>query len=219
MVSIYRAARSVFPEVMFHSGHHQRGHWIHGSIDKGSFRSGCPAGRAERIRARIVSAKFLRYVYTNDRFGEIARILESGTAPVNTDIRPICYQYTSHDLAFQIRSLASMLRDFSFPELSGRPQSSHALIVLSLPGLLLMRAPWPIRRTILTGIAGFAGMVLETILILHYQTKNGILFQDIGILLTGFMAGLAAGAFACCADEASYLQRIGDCCCLLDSQG
>jgi hypothetical protein len=49
---------------------------------------------------------------------------------------------------------------------------------------------------ILAGVAGFVGMVLETILILHFQTKNGILFQDIGILLTGFMAGLAAGAWA-----------------------
>jgi hypothetical protein len=39
-------------------------------------------------------------------------------------------------------------------------------------------------------------MVLETILMLHFQTRNGILFQDIGILLTGFMAGLALGALA-----------------------
>jgi len=37
-------------------------------------------------------------------------------------------------------------------------------------------------------------MVLEIILILHFQTQNGILFQDIGILLTAYMAGLALGA-------------------------
>ena len=39
-------------------------------------------------------------------------------------------------------------------------------------------------------------MVLETTLILHYQAKSGVLFQDIGLLLTSFMAGLAAGSFA-----------------------
>ena len=36
-------------------------------------------------------------------------------------------------------------------------------------------------------------MVLETILILYYQVKHGVLYQDIGLLLMSFMAGLAAG--------------------------
>jgi hypothetical protein len=147
-----------------------------------------------RIRARIISAKFLRYAYTNDRFGEISRILESGTAPVNTDTRPICYQYTI--LIWLSKFVpSSILWDFSFPELSGG-RKTFILVVLSLPFLLLMRSSWSIKRTVLTGMAGFAGMVLETILLLHYQTKHGILFQDIGILLTGFMGGLALGAFA-----------------------
>jgi len=39
-------------------------------------------------------------------------------------------------------------------------------------------------------------MVLETALILHYQTVRGVLFQDLGLLLTMFMAGLALGAAA-----------------------
>ena len=43
------------------------------------------------------------------------------------------------------------------------------------------------------GIAGFLGMALETLLILYYQVKNGVLFGDIGILLMSFMAGLALG--------------------------
>jgi hypothetical protein len=46
------------------------------------------------------------------------------------------------------------------------------------------------------GIGGLAGMSLETVLLLYFQIKSGILYQDIGILLTGFMAGLAIGAFA-----------------------
>jgi len=43
-------------------------------------------------------------------------------------------------------------------------------------------------------IAGFLGMVLETILILYYQVKHGVLYQDIGVLLMSFMAGLALGS-------------------------
>jgi hypothetical protein len=37
-------------------------------------------------------------------------------------------------------------------------------------------------------------MILETALILNYQTVRGVLYQDLGLLLTAFMAGLAVGA-------------------------
>jgi len=50
------------------------------------------------------------------------------------------------------------------------------------------------RRAMLVAAAGFTGMVLETILILYYQVKHGVLYQDIGLLLMSFMAGLALGA-------------------------
>jgi hypothetical protein len=52
----------------------------------------------------------------------------------------------------------------------------------------------PVRRALLVGTAAFMGMVLETLLVLYYQVKSGILYQDIGILLMGFMVGLALGA-------------------------
>ena len=193
MVSIYRAAKAAFPEVVVIPG---AANTVIGSMDRLTKDPSVLAGRlkARAIPTRMVSASYLRYVYTNDRFRDIARTLESGTAPVNTDVRPICYQYT---LMIWLSKFVSrgMLRDLPSLELnSGR--MVMWIIILSLPALLLMRAPWSARRAILTGVAGFAGMALETILMLHYQTKNGILFQDVGILLTGFMAGLASGAFA-----------------------
>lgn len=192
MTSIYRAAASVFPEVLFIPG---TTNVALGSADRLTRDPSILADRlkARGIRARIVSANFLRYLYTNDRFGEIARILKSGNAPVNTDVRPICYQYTL--MIWLSKFVPShLLQDVPISD-PGPGKKAGCAIAFGLAALLLMRAPWPIRRTTLAGIAGFAGMVLETILILHYQTKNGILFQDIGILLTGFMAGLAAAAF------------------------
>jgi spermidine synthase len=45
------------------------------------------------------------------------------------------------------------------------------------------------------GIAGFVGMVAESVLILHYQSVRGALFQDLGVLITSFMAGLALGSW------------------------
>ena len=51
------------------------------------------------------------------------------------------------------------------------------------------------RRSFIVFIAGFQGMVLEIILLLNYQMHNGILFQNIGILIMGFMLGLTLGAW------------------------
>lgn len=61
---------------------------------------------------------------------------------------------------------------------------------------LVIRFRPALRRIILVATAGFTGMVLETILILYYQVKHGVLYQDIGLLMMSFMAGLAAGATA-----------------------
>jgi len=44
--------------------------------------------------------------------------------------------------------------------------------------------------------AGFVGMVLETLLLLRYQMNNGVVYQQVGWLLTCFMGGMAAGACA-----------------------
>jgi hypothetical protein len=45
--------------------------------------------------------------------------------------------------------------------------------------------------------AGLIGMVLETILLLRFQVANGVMFQQVGWLLTCFMAGLTIGGWAC----------------------
>jgi spermidine synthase len=191
MVSIYRAARSVFPEILFIPG---STNVVIGSMNALTRDPKVLAARLEgrRIQTRIVSADYLRYLYTNDRFEKVARILESGIAPINSDARPICYQYTI--MIWLSKFLPSAkLWDFSLLELSSSRNLAW-LVVIGLPALLLIRARWPVRRALLTGVAGFVGMTLETIVILHFQTKSGILYQDIGILLTGFMAGLAFGA-------------------------
>jgi hypothetical protein len=45
-------------------------------------------------------------------------------------------------------------------------------------------------------VAGFVGMVLETVLLLRYQMSNGVVYQHVGWLLTCFMTGMAAGSYA-----------------------
>jgi hypothetical protein len=42
---------------------------------------------------------------------------------------------------------------------------------------------------------GFIGMVLETLLLLRYQMANGVIYQQVGWLLTCFMVGVTAGGY------------------------
>ena len=206
MVSIYRAAKSAFRDVIFLPGAHSV---ILGSMDPLEKDFSVLAARMAKrgLHTRLISADYLRYLYTNDRFHEIAGTLESGSAPINSDVRPICYQYAIMVWLSKFYP-SSQLWEFSFPEMSGS-RYVVLLMVLALPLLSLRMAPWPARRIILAGIAGYAGMVLETILLLYFQTRNGILFQDLGILLTAFMAGLASGALAVNRTTQNRLNALG----------
>lgn len=193
MASVFFAAKSVFSEVMVLPGINKIFLCsAHELTDDHSILASRLHSR--NITPRMVTASYLRYLFTNNRFHETAATLESATAPVNTDARPICYQYT---LMIWLSKFIPALSqwDLSFGGASNR----YALyiiwtIIIAAPMTMLFHARWKLRRTILTGIAGFVGMVLETVLLLRFQIKNGILFQDVGILLTSFMIGLVLGA-------------------------
>jgi hypothetical protein len=125
MVSIYRAAKSAFPEVC-HSGVENVviGSWTDWPK---SLRSGRKAGN--RAIPTVVPANYLRYVYTNDRFGRLPahRI---GDCARQYDVRLICYQYTLM-IRFQFIPERSDL-----PYLNGTAAAKVMIIVLSPPALL-----------------------------------------------------------------------------------
>jgi spermidine synthase len=148
-----------------------------------------------RIQGRMVSPPYIRYLFLNDRFEQIARTLAAGTAPANTDIRPVCYRY----------AIVIWLSKF-FPRLATLdavawfPRGTTAFLVWGVLGLglaallVLARRQDRTRRLTLMAAVGMIGMILETVLLLHFQVKQGVLYQDIGLLLMSFMAGLATGA-------------------------
>lgn len=193
-ISIYRALRSVFPEVVVLPGvtniilaSHSRlirdTHILSERLE------------ARNIEAKLVTPVYIHYLYTNDRYFQIQDTLTAGKAPINSDTRPICYQY----------AIAIWLSKF-FPSLAvldislSGTRNDFSMVWYWIPigivlSLMLMSRFWKaFRRILLVGVAGFLGMVLETLFILNYQVKNGILFQDIGILLMAFMAGLTLGS-------------------------
>ena len=149
------------------------------------------------VEGELVIPAYVRYLYTNDRFFEIEELLEATQAPLNSDVRPICYQYTMllWLSRFYLGAATIEVPALDPREFGGKPEAWVVLAVLAVVFVLSRR--WPLlRRSILAALAGFIGMVLEIVLILHYQTSRGVLYQDLGLLLTLFMAGLALGSAA-----------------------
>jgi spermidine synthase len=207
MASIHAALKAVFPHIVVLPG------TANVFIASGRPLPADAAVLAHRLDARhvqagLMSAPYLRYLYADDRRAGIARTLETTRVRQNTDVQPICYQYAALGWLSRFFPGAAAMEVAAPAPGTGWPARWWALmtiVVLILFGL--GRVVPAARRALLVGLAGLTGMVLETILILHFQMKNGILFQDIGVLLTGFMGGLAAGALAL--DRLSASRRRG----------
>jgi spermidine synthase len=205
MVSIYRSLKSVFPHIVVLPGTT--------NVFVASRRP-LPADPTElasrlaarHIQAQMVSSPYLRYLYANDRRTQIARTLETGSAPENTDVQPICYEYAALSWLSKFFPSAAAMDVPTLADAGASPVRTGWMVavgVLVLFGVSRVIPAW--RRALLVAVAGLAGMVLETVLILHFQMKNGVVFQDIGMLLMSFMAGLAAGSLA--VDRAATSRR------------
>jgi spermidine synthase len=165
------------------------------------------AGRlADRgVRPRLITPPYLRYVYTNDRRDEVARLLRATAVDgPNRDAAPVCYQYAA----------MTWLSKF-YPGLAVAPGGEARVPTPARWGGLAILAvgliAWVRRRNtrraaaFLLGV-GFIGMVLETALLLRFQIANGIVYQQIGWLLACAMAGMAAGGYAAGGQESAAAQ-------------
>lgn len=194
--SIYRALQSVFPATLF----------LPGSTNVVTA-SDVPLPESPDIMSRrlqnrqpstrLISKSYIEYLFTNDRYYKIRDLLHHEHAPANTDIRPVCYPYAIIIWLSQFYPRIVLLDPFFVID---RGFLKSSWVWLSCIGfiifLLVIRVRPALKRIMLVAAAGFTGMVLETILILYYQVTHGVLYQDIGILMMSFMAGLAAGAMA-----------------------
>ena len=152
--------------------------------------------KERRVETKLVSPRYIDYIFTNDRFEEIQKLLSNGKHIINSDFHPVCYGYTTSIwLSKFFPSLA--YSENSFQHIFESPGSFH-YIIISIFILLIIFASRKfntLKRFILVFFSGFAGMILEIVLIILYQNKNGVLYRDIGFLLTVFMMGLTIGAF------------------------
>jgi spermidine synthase len=152
--------------------------------------------REREIQTRLVSAPYIRYLFTNDRYRDLEKQLKETGVPMNTDIRPVCYPYAA------VIWLSRFFPKLAVADLPGFGADWWGLryarwaIAAGITLLFLAGRLFPgVRRWLLVAAAGFIGIVFEAVLLLAYQSKEGALYQDIGLLLMAFMAGLALGAW------------------------
>jgi spermidine synthase len=159
--------------------------------------AGVLAGRlADRgVRSRLITPPYLRYLYTNDRRDDVARLLrETAVDGPNRDAAPVCYRYA---VMTWLSKFYPALAAVPGGKVRSVPGAAWGGLALLAAGALVWIRQSNARRAAacLLGV-GFIGMVLETALLLRFQIANGIVYQQVGWLLTCVMAGMAAGAYA-----------------------
>ena len=146
--------------------------------------------KERQIKARLVSPPYIKYLFTNDRYAETNHLLDKSNVVINSDTHPISYSY----------SVLIWLSKFIPSLIHSRPIIKSRISTLLVPIILIIVFGWILRQHprlhdgFWMGVAGFLGMILETVVLLYYQAGNGILYQNLGVLLMAFMAGLWAGA-------------------------
>ncbi|MGA2782004.1 MAG: hypothetical protein ABSF13_08800 [Smithella sp.] len=192
--SIYNALQFVFPEALFLPGTTNVVTASHSPLPRE------PEIMSRRLQDRkittkLISPNYINYLFTNDRFFKIRDLLQREKALPNTDIRPVCYQYAFIIWLSKFFPRIAVVDPSSIMDKGFLKPPLSLFLWIILPIIFLLTRFRPtLRRAMLVAVAGFMGMVLETILILYYQVKHGVLYQDIGLLLMSFMAGLALGA-------------------------
>jgi len=145
---------------------------------------------AERgIPTRWVTASYIRYLFTTDRFAQVQQALEA-TAGVrlNRDLTPICYYY---DLALWLSRFTPRLRGFF--ERTDLLRLNWVALALAVPvGLARVRRRWAV--PIAVGGAGLAGMMLEVVILLAFQVRHGSLYAQVSLIVTAYMVGMVLGS-------------------------
>jgi spermidine synthase len=135
---------------------------------------------AGRIEAKGVETQWVNRYYlpaklTEDRLRMLNDAL-SGDYAVNRDFFPVAYHYY----------LLFYLSHFSFNYII------FIGVIAGLTVLYLARAR-PIPLAVFA--TGFTGASLEMVLVIGFQVLYGYMYHRIGVLITMFMIGLAAGSF------------------------
>ncbi len=163
--------------------------------------------RAEErgIKTNILSLPYLNYRFHPDRLSWFLDTLKDASSQTNRDFTPrAVFSYSAYWNAQFSPHLGKVLRVLGNINL----KTISILIVILVGMVFLFYSVSPRFSKIAVSFSifstGFFGMLISLVLIFGFQIVYGYLYYQIGILITAFMAGIAAGSISMTA----YLKRI-----------
>ena len=123
--SIYLSLKSVFHDVLVLPGGTNTIIASHTSLNRNPLKL-IDKFTNRKINTRLITPAYINYLYTNDRFQQIANRLDSTKAPLNTDIQPICYRYSS---MIWLSKFIPEIINWDIPSLN---KSKHKVIIVYL---------------------------------------------------------------------------------------
>ncbi|MHC1724808.1 MAG: hypothetical protein AB9866_02095 [Syntrophobacteraceae bacterium] len=155
---------------------------------------------ADRLQERKLDLQYLRDYHLFDWFNPIrlaymeSVLGESASAGVNRDFEPVCYR---HALGLWGAQLHPALGAFLGAGASGGSKWFPGALGAAVFVLALAFRAGSGRAgviTLNTAVAGAVLILLEIVLILVYQIVNGAMYKELALIISLFMAGMAAGA-------------------------
>jgi spermidine synthase len=152
--------------------------------------------RDRDLKTRLVTPPYLEYVFSSDRLAQISRRIAGQAAPPNTDDWPVCYPLTVWIWLSRLMPALAHQHVSDWIQAGIRYGWIAVVFIILACGIGTNRlaARGNSLAYAAAGFAGFCGMVMESVMMLHYQTQSGALYQNMGILFMSFMLGMSAGA-------------------------
>ncbi len=193
--SIYLSLKDVFKDVLVMPG--ETAYLI--SSDRQDYLTYDYDILEKRTRERSLDTKYVREYYLFSKLSAqnlsyIKSVIDTNKAVrLNHDFTPSTYYY---GLIFWATLFKDSILGKLLASLNERVLWEGMGIFLAVLILALAALKRSFKRAALTALAigGFSTMAFQILLLLAFQIIHGYLFYKLGIILTAFMAGLAAGA-------------------------
>jgi len=168
------------------------------SPDKNPYIVAAPESLLSRLAVRNIETLFVRDYFlmstlSSERLAYVGkRVATSKVGSVNTDLSPTSFYYDLVLWSAEYEHFMKRVLEWIF----GNRWSVWVVTAAVAIALIALTGSKRRGRLVLSALAvsGFAAIVLELEILLCFQLLYGNLYDRIGVLLTAYMLGLAAGA-------------------------
>ena len=155
----------------------------------------------DRIRSRKLELQYVRDSSLLDslspmRLQYVDSVLEKeNRVKINRDFEPVCYMYGLSLWGAQLHPALGKCVEW----ISGEGRNSFVIILLGFSVLAVLGVRFGTGRgaavAFNTGICGAVSIITELALILLYQIISGAMYEQMALIISLFMSGMAAGSY------------------------